>query len=239
MELESIKNEFKSRVYHWALLDIQREERQRFPFLHSFKAGLGKRALNILLATPEESRSQFFTALVRRFWMPKSPNDVISDEEKAMVKCYLREINTRSSDEEKLLEMRIREPWRFQLDRKHMAVCLKKELEPIVGSPFRQVEPNVWRATTDFKEYKLFTFFDLGASSHQISYYHALDPAFDYIYDGNISLLAWMGIGSQTDWSGLQEIDVEPTANHLGKICDHFLKAMPVLLDGLNSARQP
>lgn len=232
MSIESKKNEFRLRFYNWAIQDVQREESHNFPFLQSFKSGLGRRALNVLLSTKKEKRRHLFGALVKRFWL-STMDGKMTAEEIAATKYFLREVSTPLPGEIELMEMEIREPSRFKLDQKLLLACLKKQLEPIFGSQFVQTDRNVWKATIDIDGWKLFTIVDFGSRLHQIAYHHIFAPSNDYICENQISLLSWMGIGGQTDWSGIQENDVEPTFRDLTKICSHFLKALPVLLDGL------
>ena len=231
MDSQNLGNQFTVAFYRWALEDFRREIREGFPFLRRIKQRyLLFRQLPAIESLPPDDQQQLASALVKRFHAgaARSVGETISAEEWRVYDWYMSDI-ARIRPE----EFRLDPQMLSKVNRKQFAALLKEELEPVLGDDVEPFGQNVWRYWTPIRDLTILTYVDVGGQYHQLMYSQALTTRGTPYTPTGTSILAWLGISSQTMWNLLTDSDTSETAKSLALLCSHFMHAVPSLLDGL------
>ena len=89
------------------------------------------------------------------------------------------------------------------------------------------------RYTLQHGPWVVHTYVDTAGRTHQLCYDHRISAGNRSFLLERTSLLCWLGIAGQTDWSDVFDSDAEELVASFGKICRHFLNALPGLLNDL------
>lgn len=239
------------RYYQWAQDDFQREIREGFTFLQRIKDRyISFRVLPIMKSLNSLEQQTLASALLKHFH-PRAVrllDEGFTSEEQAMFDWYSEVRRAIPSEELQHRELEVAGKIHYKVDRKVFRQQLKESLEPILGTNVEYWGRSEWNYQTKVGKLNLMTFVDIGGDYHQLTYGHCLDYEHD-ITDaerliftnppnrafGYTSMLAWLGLSSETTWDMLTDADVEETAQTLALFCSHFLKALENILDGFES----
>ena len=237
--IEKARHVFDERFYRWAIADWKREINEGFPFIKL----LDEREKRLTLKIMEnfDSREEqliFAKSMVKRITpedVVKRCNDEFTDKERQYAQLYLNIVTNATMGLIDIGEFEIHE--RFQegpkLNRRRLRQRIIEVLTPIYGKEYEDLGGGEWRYHSQIGPWQVKTHIDTGGQYHQICYHHNI-IAREHVYlKENISLFLWYGIGSQTDWKFLIEDDTELVANALARFCEHFMNAIPKLLEGL------
>lgn len=111
---------------------------------------------------------------------------------------------------------------------------LLRRLAPVLGKA-EEIGGNreEWAYSFQIRCWTVGTRIDTGGI-RSFGYAHSIGAREAVPLEGNITVLGWMGISSQTDWFYLSEDDYVEAAECLVQICTCFLDAVPKFLDGLS-----
>jgi hypothetical protein len=228
-QLQREPGRFGQRFYAWSLEEARREVEAGFPSLRLFRSGPAHHALAILESMPVPSRFPFLSTLIRRRMRAEAEEagSPFTDADEAGCRRFYDTLVYPTPEEFALRETERSNPKQFRFDRRQFAKRLKASLRPILGVEPESLGSGCWTYRNTIEGVEVATTVDLGGSSHQLVYDHRImvEPrAF------RTSLLSWLGVSGQTDWSYLTEPDTASIADQLASLCEHLLKAAPSLL---------
>ena len=246
MEPEAARIEFLTRYYNWALHDFRREIENGFPFLGKFKNGPLWHVRDMMSGVCREKQLFLASALVKRFHKEAiaALGEFITPEEMAMCEEYLSRALLPSlkepadsgvhSNKARLIRL-----VRRQLEARGMRV-FEEECLPGVLS-YRSII-NGWQIITRIHTRERHAHL---AYEHAIWSIQKMQPVI--LRNGQydlwpiklhhwISLSAWLGISSRTEWDDIVDADSPQVAEDLGDLCTHFLEAAPTLLNGIEES---
>ena len=229
--------EFEKRLYQWALEDWRRELEEDFRLLRKVADPV---PLRIIEALDKPRRFLFAKALVKRFTpahVLAQCGDSFTDEDAQLIQIYIDAVTSvvsgptsiGSEDDRYLSATSL-----CELDRTSFKKAIVTRLTPVLGKEYENCGGGEWRYYTSVGPWEIVTCIDLGGRSHQLCYAHNIRCSKHPFLAEHISLLSWLGISSQTDWSGLTQSDIEPIAESLAEIIAHFVRSAPSLLQGLS-----
>lgn len=223
---------FDIRYYHWQIAEWEREIQDGYPLLRLVKEDL---MIEIMNGLDDDKKMIMAKALVK---------DGINDE-------YLVKVGEKHTEEEKkCIEHFVEESRRLRriiacqtyieernyhikIDKKKFKQFIIEAVSPILGDNIENQGGGVFVYSTSIGEWKIFTEIDIGGSHHNLSYGHTIKSAKGKRLAHDISVLAWFGI-CQTQWRHLSNDDLKPTAESLAIVCQHFMAAVPKLLEGIH-----
>ena len=261
MTLEEAREEFAVRYYRWALQEAQSEVEDEFPLLSKMGSHEAGRFLSLMYTMSKEDRFSLAAALVRQAHLPKRmqvADAQMTSEDNRLVEKWRRAILVSTPKEQSIFQQKKSGEW-IQVKRKRLASLIERELRPTLGEPEATPWPRSsegWSYLSGVHGWKIRTNLDLGGKFHQLSYEHRihgprlaepvrnkshwisqrsyaqmiLEPG---CYDYPISIFAWLGIG-QTDWADISDDDAPVVAASVARLCQHFMTAAQILLDGLS-----
>jgi hypothetical protein len=226
-------NEFDIRFYHWSLLEVQREVREDFPSLRMLLNPETQNIIKIFDSLSSEQKLELAIALVR-FSERRTLSllgENLTDRDQELDHWFYNEANSHSQI---IKQLEYRNSIQQVVDSKRLKSLVSKELEPILGKPFSrrgglgyQTIINCWSVKT-WIEIGKGTFRYFHTIFHQDEKSIRLGPGV------GVSIGVWFGLGSiNTPWICTTEEEAEQSAKSLSILCDHFLNALPDLLEGL------
>ncbi len=218
---EDLRKAIDQPYFRWALKDMEREILADFPYLSALKDPAAERALHFLSSLGAEERFVAGRALVKRFHargaeLEGSPP---SADEARYIREYLGLIaqgpRTRASP---------------RINRRRLMHVVRSELTLTIGTRGENFGAGVWRYQTGYGRWVITTYVDASSSIHQLVYDHRIGTQ-DFPDIGMmISVLSWLGVSAQTNWQGLEDVDIPETASLVARLCGHFLEALPEIL---------
>jgi hypothetical protein len=232
-------DEFAIRYYRWALEDFRREIAQDFPLLRPIKDSLAIRLTGHMQSLDAGERGRLATALVKR--AHKRAVELTGDpwgaEEGPLVERYRTISRIPRPEEEAYRRALFDDPQSLKLNRGALLAHVKRALAPVLGEGAPFSTEHEWRYAMPIGAWTLSTFVDVGGSTHQLSYGHAIHSGDRRILKEGISVLSWLGIGgAHTQWNQLTSADIESGAAALSRVCRHFVDVGPELLAGVPGA---
>ncbi len=221
----NVTDEFSVRYYRWAILDSRQEMDAGFPLVSRLRNESTETYLSIMSQLDATRRHSYLVASVKRF----HPQAI----------GLLDEGMTR--EEETLLEWA--DTQRFNMTcamprrkRRFSTRRLKASLESALLTHFghhgslTKPGPNMLGLEPRYGPWLVRTWFDCARSPH---YFHHI--ASDEISLASfVSIHAWMGITSMTDWTWGPANSEEEIAKMMVDAAQRFLDRVPELLEGLS-----
>ncbi|HKV40075.1 MAG TPA: hypothetical protein VJX67_12745 [Blastocatellia bacterium] len=230
---QKVRNEFSVRFYRWALQDTLREIAAGFPLVGLVKGSQAKSVIRFFESLSETDRIATARSLVKR-GNPVGADLVtesLTKREELLIEQYMSRLFELSSP----YFGEIATPSRKRASRGALRAALKQVLPEVCGSIVHRDSAAIWVHSTPIGPWVVVTEVDTGGTPTQLSYHHYItlssNPA-DHLSAALVSLLGWIGIG-MTEWDMLSASEEQDAAKALGVICQHFISAVPFLLDGL------
>lgn len=236
MDLEKAKDEFAVRYYQWAMEDFRREMREGFPLLRKIKGSASLRLVTLMQSLGQDEQILLSSGLVKRFHRRATNllKEPLTAQEDSLCQGYVASIITPIPAKGEI-ERRIRAGIARRVNRSRLAALCKKDLQPILGNPsdvwgprecWYETPIDGWNVCTNVHTY--------GGNFYQLNYHHRIHPSGSvYELENGISVLAWLGITSMTNWDLLTDQDMSQAARTLALVCSHFIQAVPSLLKGI------
>lgn len=228
-EKPDLENRLPVAFYRWALEDFQREIREGFPLLRQIKNSyLLTRQIPSIESLSPNDQQHLASVLVKRahYGAVQSIGETISAEEWRVHKWYMSDI-ARIRPE----EFRANSQLLHRINRKQFATLLKTELMPVLGDDVEPFQHNIWRYWTPVRHWSILTYVDIGGQHHQLSYSQVVTTKEVRYHPMGTSILAWLGISSQTIWDCLAAEDCPEAAKMLAMLCSHFIDAIEKITD--------
>lgn len=231
-KLQPIRDEFLVRFYHWSAEFSRREFDRNFPTLRQIKNPSLVKLISFARSLGRTERSLLCSALLKRFHqravelleeLPSTEETVLFERSLEARRVYVPEIDGAQ------YKAIIRRPNKTPLRK-----ILLSKLAPVLGKP-EMIGGNreEWTYSFHIRCWTGETWIDTGGQ-RAFGYSHAIKAHGTVSLDSHISVLAWTGVSSQTDWFYLSEEEYSEAAECLVHLCTLFLDALPVLLDGLS-----
>lgn len=224
-----LRDVFDQRFSEWGLREALDQCRKGFPLLKRIKSTMVHRMLHHFdsLAGPE--REELLKA-ARKNADAHGASMQLTREESNLFDSLRQSILMPAPDEN--LDLSLEDSRRlFKLNKKILREEINKVLTPLFGSSPERWGPQEWRYTSIVKDWKVYTFIDIGGKS-QLRYGHKVGICEHVYLREFIDLQAWMGLG-HTTWDQITNVEIAEAAHGLREICAHFMVALPGLLDGL------
>lgn len=249
MSSDSIKGEFSVRYYYWALEDFKREIKQGFPHLKQFKSGLPYWVMDMMSDMTLDEQQMFAGALVKRFHKEavQAAGHNFTAEEKELCDQYRARALGLTPTELDMRNKQLTSGLQLRPNRKLLRNMVKTELKRL-----NMILPtNAARGLnyhTHIDDWNILTHVDTERAHAQLMYSHHIYSIDEFetvvgkrgeairlpiTMRKHISLNSWLGIGSETAWFDLTELEFDQAAKQLAKLCSHFFEAAPTLLKGL------
>jgi hypothetical protein len=224
--IQPIRDQFLLRYYRWALRESKKEFSQGFPLVRQIKGPSAIRFVHFADHLDGLEKERLSSALVKRFHerAVELTNEFSSPVEQSLLDQFLNRGNPDAPPE---IDIGGFSHARFR-------ARLLKKLVPVLGDPIETVRNGeISIHKTMIRCWTLSTWIDMG-SGPRLRYSHAISAREPVHLQDNISILSWMGISSQTDWSYLKEGEMEQAGESLVQLCSQFLSAVPELLESLS-----
>ena len=119
-----------------------------------------------------------------------------------------------------------------KLNRSLLKQQVRRAIEPVLGTDREQVTGNTWLYSTRVGNWEVDTNIEFPGSDVQMSYRHGISrgPEDRVYFASNLNALAWLGVYSASEWSGLSDSDIPEAAAGLALVCRRFFDALPRLL---------
>jgi len=234
------QEKFDERLYLWVLQDWKREIDEDFPLLGSIKDALARRSIRIIKSLNKEERRLMATALAKRARKSEVLTrclDPLTEVDKKFALLFMDMLQSESWREASKIPLGgfRRRPGQKKAKRKKLKQCIIKALSPILGEDYENFgDWKVWRYHILIGPWQVVTYIDISGRPQKLSYEHNIIASEHFYLAQGLSILRWLGIGSQTEWQCLNNLETEPTSEALAKIIAHFMEAMPRLLEDLS-----
>mgnify|MGYP003576008508 CR=1 FL=1 len=240
MSRELAQSHFENRYLRWALREVDRELQANFASLCSFRYGLALRYLQFLAEIPENERRGAALALVkwRLYRQRRSAGSLeawqeLEDQVSGVADSYSRAIVRVSNQEWERRELRLSKPHLFRYPRKLLKESIKQRMTARFGMPAQDEQPSSWRYETQFGKVLLVTTLDVGSRTQDLTYRHEVFVSPNDSLKGSVSLLSWLGISGQTEWSLIKTDEIEMVSESVEQLCSRFHDALPSLIADL------
>jgi hypothetical protein len=253
MEPASVQREFSLRYYRWALQDFKREIAEGFPFLKGFKTGPPAAVVEMMSRSTRGEQLALASALLKRFHKNavEAAGDQITAEEEAACREYLDRIPRAHPLELALLRKAAAGDRGVYAKRGKLVNLVKAELE---AGGMQIFEPEDLVGVLSYQNivdgWQIITRIDTREKHAQLAYNHSIVSVKKAVLvtwgkgtwrEGQhemlpvqlhnwISLTAWLGISSRTQWTDLTDSDTVQAATDLARMCRHFIASAPTLL---------
>lgn len=232
-EIERIRADFQMRYYQWALNDAHREISDGFPLLRKIKLP----PLCGFLAWMEElsvqQQHEVFAALIKKTHREAvaTAGDRPTEREELLDREHRARWMRAAQADTQVLHQQLAGTWR-RCNRKKLSQLVREYAKPVFGCDIESGGSSGFRFKVDLKGYVIYTYFDFGGRSSDMSYLHLVTTSNGERVQHSISLLVWLGI-FQTEWQNLTNAELEPAARMVVEFCQHFTSAAGSLLPDL------
>jgi hypothetical protein len=245
----SAKQQFEIRYYLWAISESEKECKESFRTLRSFKAGPVWKFHQYVQTLDGNDQLAFLSARLKRFHPSavQALEEQYSEQENSLLRRFdqFRQVPS-TVDQEIQARTLAGEKVRFANKGKIRRVLSAKFKDAFGGQCLGLASANE-EAELRFKMkcggWVVDTFFDFGRHESMIQYSHSISSESTFEHRGTqipsmiigvfISFASWLGISSQTEWRYIMDEDIEPVSSAAVWLCDHFFKITPKLLKGL------
>jgi len=223
MNSADARRSFYERIFEWALEEWDRELHSDFHLLSLVDGNAANKAVSVLRALPIDDRRSLTRALTKRFH-PEA--------------CASRGIVTEAGEQRLLHAYDLtRDPMHVPPQRvakdviKELVAALKEALAFLgpMESLGRRAE---WRYTTPVRTWRIVTTVEAVGRFGDCSYTHVVETTRGERTSQYLSLLSWLGVSSITKWRIHSSTQPPAVAGAMRRLCEHFLDAVPTLLEG-------
>ena len=225
--IEPMQDEFLARFYRWAKEFSQDQFDQGFPALKEIKNRNARNFVGFAESLNRRDRNLFRIARLKRFH-PRAAElakEIMSPEEDTLLRRYslVRNVSPfESSTKEK------------RMPKAQFRTVLLNRLRSILGDPIEGPNKSEeWEYRIPIGPWIVGTRIDIGGRSRMLGYGHSIWASEYIVLHGQISILNWMGIASQTDWASVSEADTEKTLESVERLCKIFIGVVPRLLENI------
>ena len=230
MELVAARKELDHRLYCWALEEWKREIASDFALLRTMNDCGVRVTLKLMEERDRDSQLFLAAALVKRNWRRRLDEwqETYSDEEKKLEQLYLDEF------------MRARHKTLSDIQRQgrgkrvtpgKVISMIREPLQTVLNSKCKK-EGEGWEFETVLGQWTVRTTFSVEAKECYLDYYHNIwGPDNFWILDGG-NFASLLGAGGRW-WEYEGESDLPLLGESIARACDHFLSAVPKLVEGL------
>src|SRR5271157_1544560 len=205
------RNEFNARYHKWALVQARLERERNFPHLRSFRTGIALRFLSFYDQLSAGEKMAVPEALALR-WVPDPDRllgRALTTADRLLIDRYIDFTRLPAAGEMELM-LGSASGSVPRLRRKVIAKDVRRRLGALFTEKGENWGGGVWRFTTQLEEFNIHTYVDTGGNFHQLNYSHSVFHGPSEPLGENISLLSYLGLSGQTDWSDLSESDFGP-----------------------------
>jgi len=246
MNIEVARREFSSKYYYWSLKDFEREIDEGLPFLRELKDSSPYWVVQMISTMSFSEQRSFAKALVKRFHKEALGfrGEVITRAEKELVDRYCERALQLTPSALLFRQRQLAAEPMEHISSRALKRKVSLELETL-GLKLLENAGGIWRYITSFGEWDVITEIDTTNRGADLIYHHhiVLAGAHETVVLPHgerlerriplqqfISLNAWLGISSTTEWPDLTDVEGAGAAKHLARLCSHFLRAAPELL---------
>jgi hypothetical protein len=233
------KDEFGVRFYRWALADARREVEAGFPLLATIKGRLAQAFLANAGTLSPPDRLRLAIACVKNAHRRAAAlaGESLSEEERALGRAYVAAIPRIELPEERARRGPQGSHWSRPWDRSGLLALVRSELAPRLGAGIEPPgRPHAWRWDSRVGRWTVRTLVDVSSFWPCVACFHSIDEADAEprrLVDGT-GILEWLGIALRTWWDLLLDGDLPEAARSVRLVSEHFLAAVPDLLEGLD-----
>jgi hypothetical protein len=232
----SIETEILLRFYRWARKDAEREVRDGYPLLGRIESSATKMFLEYMALVSEEEQLRIVLILLKRVHdiAVEESGELLTDEEKGIISDYIQfQLNHPLLDrQEPLIRFRVPRralglPPRSKLRTRDFSRKIKAELAPVFYGSVERHGANDLFYENAHNKWTVQTSVHTGRPPH---YFHSIRASWRVVLTTTIT--SWLGVGDGA-WDLLYEDNSNAAAETIAALTDHFLKAVPELLEGL------
>jgi hypothetical protein len=217
--------EFNRRMLGWARAEFHREIEAGFPLVRGVASSQSRWLVSVLGRRPPEDQARLVALLTKRFWGGPGRGGELTPDERAFVDAALSEILTCATSGP---------PPGPKVERRVLRREVQDALAPLLGSIDTAASNAraglMWYRTT-LAGWTVDTQVDVGGRD-ALKYSHVVRTARGGMLT-MVSLMAWLGLSSETTWDEITHGDAGAAAAALARACDHFFRHAPSLLEGL------
>ncbi|KAF3886437.1 MULTISPECIES: hypothetical protein [Nostocales] len=224
----ALKEQFKKQYFHWSLSDATREVNESFPFLRKINNNWAADALTAMISLKKLEQLKASQALVKYAnWDSLDSENILMDNEMSILyNTRCKEIRSESTDTSLSSYRQV-----LTIKRKQLRNLIKTKIKPIVGSVIES-DRDCWKHQVKFDNWQIITYVEL--DDDRLSYWHHISDAETGIFVmGTTHILGWLGIG-ETYWNIFTDADAFNAIEALFSVCEHFMKALPIILNNLD-----
>ncbi len=228
--------EFQKRYYQWSLQNWEKEIREDFQLLRTINSPMAQRPLRVMESLSTQDRHDMAITLVKRRTIPSvldKFNESFSSQDKQRLEKFMQLWDEESVKEALNWSRYYATQKRTHRIKSKLTKAITSSLKQILGEEYEDWGGGEWRYRTDIGPWRVITHIDTSGQSCQLYYHHDICAAEHVYLSENISILNWLGISSETEWTRLSNSDIEPTSQALTTIIKYFMDAAPKLLEGL------
>lgn len=228
---EVVRDRFAVRYYRWALAHFYSEIAAGFPHIHTITGPQAWRLLNFMDLLQPDERRVLATGLVKR-WNPRAvalTTEPPSQAELAAVEAFIGWApGEMTVQEREIARQKAAGNW-SQATRRDVRRTLDAELSPVLGARQRGGSGEV-TYVRELAGMDLYTTIDTGARTSVLSYGHLIVSNGHRFWPEYISILSWMGVAGQTDWTDIRGSEIGRAVRSLRELCELFVGVLPALL---------
>jgi hypothetical protein len=227
MTLEEARAEFSVRCYRWAMEEARQEWESGFQRLRALPSSAALRAVSYFDSLAREDQWQLFGVLLRKFHPDAAQRlgESLTARDEGL---FQRALAARMQPVPEESEAREK-----PMKKRSLAAASRQHLRAVFGGPHEKLPGGVDLYETDLADWKVTTLIDLGGRLP--SYFHNIETRSGDRLVHLTSLLARLGISSQTAFDLVKEGEEEAAAKLWAALSEDFLKASRILLDGLSN----
>jgi hypothetical protein len=235
MDIDTARKEFSQRFYQWSIDDWKREITEGFPFIKMADEDHKRFWLKIMdNCKTQEEQFAFIKALIKKGISKEileSCNDEFTEKDRRYVQLYHHIVNNVTMGLIDIGKFDIIQRYEAgpKLNQRRFRKCIKKALVPVFGAEYEDWDPGEWRYHTLIGPWKVITHIIAEGGIPQLEYFHDIIASEHVYLSENPCILPCFS----KVWLYLIDDDIEPTVYALARFCEHFMNAVPKLLDGL------
>ncbi len=217
--LSDQQKRFEMNFYGWAMKDFHNEIGTGYKLLAKVRSSLVVRYLEFAKEISKDDEKTLATGLIKKFHPVAASlmGERMTEREDFLIGGLL------SGQLQGLLP-------KAQWKRSQLKNALRQSINELYGEHIHSWSGGEAEFRTQVKGWTIRTRLDVGGSSFHFSYDHLIQdkdskdlPIFP------LSVLAWLGIASQTNWDTSETM--EQIVEGFTAVCSHFFTAVPELLD--------
>lgn len=230
-KLQATVDAFLVQYYRWAMEETREELLGDLPRVRRINGSLAQQYVRFIAGLKPSSVFPAAAALVKRYHKRalELSGETLSQEDREWVDAFLNfEKPFAPTWDPAIAEEKYRAVVNSakgpQLDKRKLVRELRTRLSPVFGSEGEAFGTQVRRYTASRGPLVLQTYVDWGGRL-PLRYSHSVVGKDMQRITHDISLLAWLGVSSDTSWSLLVDEDIVPAAELVAELCAHFKAA--------------